>query len=185
LSPAARIGGQVLQDVLNATPRQARGTIGTSPGGNDGNRRAQLTGVTEGFIMKEPKVVRLAETERVSFGPLSHYQLIIGDDEGTTPVRTGIQTAQPGYEAPLHSHPYVEILHILDGSAEAWIEGREDAPTVLEKGDTLAIPPETPHSFRVRGDRVLRLLGTHASPKRIVAYKDGAQSDARGYRVIN
>src|SRR6266705_4829588 len=92
----------------------------------------------------------------------------------STPVRTGIQTAQPGYEAPLHSHPYVEILHILDGAAEAWIEGREDEPIVLEQGDTLAIPPDTPHSFRVRGDRVLRLLGTHASSRRIVAYKDGA-----------
>jgi len=135
--------------------------------------------------MKEPVVVRLAQTERVSFGPLSHYQPIIGDDDGTTPVRTGIQTAQPGYEAPLHSHPYVEVLHILDGAAEAWIEGREDAPIVLEKGDTLAIPPDTPHGFRVRGDQVLRLLGTHASPKRIVAYRDGAQSDPRGYRVIN
>jgi hypothetical protein len=40
-----------------------------------------------------------------------------------------------------------------------------------------------PHSFRVVGDEVLRLLGTHTSPKRIVNYKDGAQSDARGYRV--
>src|SRR5207245_499030 len=49
----------------------------------------------EGLTMKEPTVVRLAQTERVSFGPLSHYQLIIGDDEGSTPVRTGIQTAQP------------------------------------------------------------------------------------------
>ncbi|PYO01973.1 MAG: hypothetical protein DMD91_05715 [Candidatus Rokuibacteriota bacterium] len=126
--------------------------------------------------MKEPTVVRLAETERVSFGPLSHYQPIIGNDEGTTPVRTGIQTAQPGYEAPLHSHPYVEIIHILEGSAEAWIEGRESEPIVLEQGDTLD---------RVRGDRVLRLLGTHASPRRIVAYRDGAPSDAHGYRVID
>jgi mannose-6-phosphate isomerase-like protein (cupin superfamily) len=134
--------------------------------------------------MKEPTVVRLDETERVSFGPLSEYQPIIGDDEGTTPLRTGIQTAQPGYQAPLHSHPYVEILHILEGAAEAWMEGGQDKPIVLEKGDTLAIPADTPHSFRVRGDRVLRLLGTHASPKRIVSYKDGAESDARGYRVI-
>jgi mannose-6-phosphate isomerase-like protein (cupin superfamily) len=134
--------------------------------------------------MKEPTVVRLDETERVSFGPLSQYQPIIGDEEGTTPVRTGIQTAQPGYEAPLHSHPYVEILHILDGTAEAWMEGGEDKPIVLERGDTLAIPAHTAHSFRVRGTQVLRLLGTHASPRRIVAYKDGGQSDARGYRVI-
>jgi quercetin dioxygenase-like cupin family protein len=133
--------------------------------------------------MKELTVVRLDETERVSFGPLSQYQLIIGDEAGTTPLRTGIQTAQPGYEAPLHWHPYVEILHILDGAAEAWIEGGEDKPIVLEKGDTISIPADTPHSFRVRGDQVLRLLGTHASPRRIVAYKDGAPSDARGYRV--
>jgi mannose-6-phosphate isomerase-like protein (cupin superfamily) len=134
--------------------------------------------------MKEPVIVRLEQTERVSFGPLSTYQLIIGDDEGTTPVRTGIQTAQPGYQAPVHQHPYVEILHILDGAAEAWIDGREGEAVVLKKGDTMAIPPDTPHSFRVVGGETLRLLGTHTSPKRIVAYKDGAASDARGYRVI-
>ncbi len=133
--------------------------------------------------MEDLKVVRLDQTERVSFGPLSEYQPIIGDDAGTTPVRTGIQTAQPGYVAPVHSHPYLEILHILEGVAEAWVDGQEDRRVVLRKGDTLALPPETPHSFRVVGDRVLRLLGTHVSSKRIVSYKDGARSDARGYRV--
>ena len=135
--------------------------------------------------MKELTVVRLEKTERVSFGPLSHYQLIIGDDEGTTPVRTGIQTAQPGYVAPVHSHPYLEILHILDGAAEAWIDGQEDHAVLLREGDTITLPPETPHSFRVVGDQVLRLLGTHVSSKRIVRYKDGARSDAQGYRVLD
>ena len=134
--------------------------------------------------MKEPIIVRLEDTEPVSFGPLSQYQLIIGDDEGTTPVRTGIQTAQPGYVAPVHQHPYVEILHILDGAAEAWIDGREREAVTLRKGDTMAIPPDTPHSFRVVGDQTLRLLGTHASPRRIVQYADGTPSDARGYRVL-
>ena len=133
--------------------------------------------------MSEPRVVRLEETETVSFGPLSHYQPIIGDAEGTTPLRTGIQTAQPGYEAPVHSHPYLEVLHILDGEAEAWIDGQEDLAVRLRRGDTIALPPDTPHAFRVVGDQTLRLLGTHASPKRIVAYKDGAASDERGYRM--
>jgi mannose-6-phosphate isomerase-like protein (cupin superfamily) len=77
----------------------------------------------------------------------------------------------------------MEILHILDGVAEAWIDGQEDRKVTLRKGDTIAIPPETLHSFRVVGTDVLRLLGTHASPKRIVDYKDGVKSDARGYRV--
>ena len=132
--------------------------------------------------MKDITVIRLDDTERVSFGPLSHYQPIVGDDAGSTPVRTGIQTAQPGYAAPVHSHPYIEILHILDGVAEAWIDGRPESTVVLRKGDTIAVPPETPHGFRVVGDEVLRLLGTHVSPKRIVNYQDGVASDARGYR---
>ena len=119
----------------------------------------------------------------MSFGALSHYQPIIGDDQGTTPVRTGIQTAQPGYVAPVHAHPYLEILHILDGTAEAWIDGQEDRAVLLRKGDTIALPPDTPHAFRVVGDQELRLLGTHTSPTRIVHYKDGGSSDARVYRV--
>ena len=133
--------------------------------------------------MDELKVIRLDETDVVKFGPDAIYQLILGDDEGTTPIRTGIQTSQPGYVAPVHSHPYMEVLHILDGVAEAWVDGREDSKVTLRKGDTIAIPPEVPHSFRVVGDEALRLLGTHTSPKRIVHYKDGAPSDARGYRV--
>jgi len=135
--------------------------------------------------MSEVKVVKLDETEVVSFGPLASYQPIIGDDEGTTPVRTGIQTSQPGYVAPVHAHPYLEILHILDGTAEAWLEGQEDRPVLLRKGDTIALPPDVPHSFRVVGDDALRLLGTHVSPRRIVNYRDGGRSDAHGYRLVD
>ena len=121
----------------------------------------------------------------MSFGPDAYYQLIIGDDDGSTPIRTGIQTSEPGYVAPVHSHPYMEILHILDGVAEAWVDGQEDRRVTLRRGDTIALPPNVPHSFRVVGDEVLRLLGTHVSPQRIVRYKDGGATDARGYRVFD
>jgi mannose-6-phosphate isomerase-like protein (cupin superfamily) len=53
---------------------------------------------------------------------------------------------------------------------------------VLGKGDTIALPPGAPHSFRVVGDVPLRLLGTHVSPTRIVNYRDGGATDGRGYR---
>jgi quercetin dioxygenase-like cupin family protein len=133
--------------------------------------------------MREPRVVRLDDAEIVKFGPDAHYQPILGDEAGTTPIRTGIQTSEPGYVAPMHSHPYLEVLHILDGTAEAWIEGGEDHRVILKKGDTIALQPNVPHTFRVVGDEVLRLLGTHVSPQRIVNYRDGGQSDSRGYRV--
>jgi quercetin dioxygenase-like cupin family protein len=133
--------------------------------------------------MAEMKIVYLADTEVVKFGPDATYQPILGDAEGSFPIRTGIQTSQPGYVAPLHSHPYTEILHVLEGRAEAWLEGQEAHPTRLGPGDTIAIPPETRHSFRVVGDVPMRLLGTHLSPLRIVSYADGGETDARGYRV--
>jgi quercetin dioxygenase-like cupin family protein len=129
------------------------------------------------------KIVYLNDTEVVKFGPDATYRPILGDAEGSFPVRTGIQTSQPGYVAPLHSHPYTEILHVLEGRAEAWLEGDEARPVRLGPGDTIAIPPETRHSFRVVGDAPMRLLGTHLSPRRIVEYADGTKSDARGYRV--
>jgi mannose-6-phosphate isomerase-like protein (cupin superfamily) len=135
--------------------------------------------------MREPQVVRLEEAPIVKFGPDAHYQPLLGDDAGTTPIRTGIQTSQPGYVAPMHSHPYLEVLYVLEGTAEAWIEGAEDRPVRLEAGDTIALTPNVPHSFRVVGDRVLRTLGTHVSPRRIVDYRDGGATDARGYRVWN
>jgi quercetin dioxygenase-like cupin family protein len=135
--------------------------------------------------MTEIKVVRLEDTEIVKFGPDAFYQPILGDDEGTTPIRTGIQTSEPGYVAPVHSHPYLEVLHILEGTAEAWVDGQEADKVTLRKGDTIALPANVPHSFRVVGDEVLRLLGTHVSAKRIVNYKDQAlKSDASGYRLI-
>ena len=46
----------------------------------------------------------------MKFGPDAYYQPILGDEAGSTPIRTGIQTSQPGYVAPMHSHPYLEVF---------------------------------------------------------------------------
>jgi hypothetical protein len=54
------------------------------------------------------------------------YQTVIGDSEGSTPIRLGIQTSPPGYKTPLHSHPYLESVTVLEGIGEAWIDGNED-----------------------------------------------------------
>jgi mannose-6-phosphate isomerase-like protein (cupin superfamily) len=122
------------------------------------------------------KVIRYEAVPEVAFGPLSEYRPIIGDDHAELTIRTGIQTARPGYETRPHWHPYVEILHILSGAAEAWEQGREQSRVTLRAGDTLVIPARTWHSFRVTGDETLRLLGTHLSDMRVVHYDDGTTS---------
>lgn len=127
------------------------------------------------------KVARLADADRVTFGPLAHYRPLIAD--GNSAIRTGVQVSEPGYVAPMHQHPYTELLHILSGTAEAWLEGQEDRPIRLEAGDMIELPPNIPHSFRVVGDQPMRLLGIHLSRDRIVEYRD-RKTDARGYPVL-
>ncbi len=122
------------------------------------------------------KVIRYEGAPAVAFGPLSDYRSLVSDDCSDLAIRTGIQTARPGYEAKPHWHPYVEILHILDGAAEAWKQGHEQSKVTLRAGDTLVIPARTWHSFRVAGEDPLRLLGTHLSNQRIVHYDDGTTS---------
>jgi mannose-6-phosphate isomerase-like protein (cupin superfamily) len=114
----------------------------------------------------EAKIVRLSEASSVPFGPLSHYQRLTGEDG--LPVFTGVQTCQPGYATPLHWHPYVECLFVLEGTMEAWLEGQQDSPALLSEGDIIALPACAPHMFRNAGHGVLKLLGIHSSPTRIV-----------------
>lgn len=115
-------------------------------------------------------VIRHAERPTVELAGGAIYKPIIGDDTGDgLPIRTGIQTSQPGYVTPLHSHPYAEILTVLEGSGEAWLEG-EETVVALEPGVTIAVPPNRPHRFRVVGDRPLVTFGIHTFGKRIVNY---------------
>ena len=115
-------------------------------------------------------VIRHAERPSVMLPGGAAYQPIIGDDTGEgLPIRTGIQTSQPGYTTPLHSHPYAEILTVLEGMGEAWLDG-EAGVVSLEPGVTITVPPNRAHAFRVVGDRPLVTFGIHAFGKRIVNY---------------
>ena len=132
--------------------------------------------------MEVMKVAHLEGADTVSFGDLAHYRPLIAD--GDTPMRTGIQVSEPGYVAPPHSHPYWEMLLILEGEAEAWMIDEPDRIVSLKPGDMIALPPNQVHSFRTAGDKPMRLLGIHHSPDRIVNYLD-RETDGQGYPVLD
>ena len=118
------------------------------------------------------KVIRHAERPIVSIGPGATYQPIVGDDTGEgVPVRTGIQVSPPGFAVKVHSHPYTEILTVLEGRGEAWLDG-VDGVVAMEPGCSVMVPPNVKHAFRAVGDRPLVTFGIHAHGKRIVTYKD-------------
>lgn len=112
-------------------------------------------------------IIHLDDVEKQEFPNGATYQTIVGDDQGTTPVRVGVQVSPPGYSTGAHSHPYMEVVTILEGACEAWI-GKPDEVTELSAGATMVFPPDTPHGFTVIGTAPLKTYGVHASSTRIV-----------------
>lgn len=95
------------------------------------------------------------------------YKTIVGDDEGSTPIRLGLQTSPPGFNTGIHWHPYMEIVIVLEGQGEAWIDG-EDHAEKIGSGTTMVFHPMVKHWFSVTGEEPMKTYGIHASHERIV-----------------
>ena len=113
------------------------------------------------------RVIRHDDVPEETFPGGATYRTIVGDEAGSTPVRCGIQTSPPGYATPNHSHPYDEVVTVLEGRGEAWFDGGGD-PVEMLPGMTVVFPANVVHGFRTVGDAPLRTYGIHASPARIV-----------------
>ena len=84
-----------------------------------------------------------------------------GEREGA-PVSAYIVNAKPGQGPPLHTHPYVEVIFMLEGNAKVTIG---DETREAKAGDIAIVPANTPHRFVNSGETVLRQIDVHASPK--------------------
>jgi quercetin dioxygenase-like cupin family protein len=97
--------------------------------------------------------------DQLPFEGMSHE--FHGEKHGA-PMSAYIVNAPPGKGPPLHTHPYVETIFMLDGRAKVTIgnETRE-----VEAGAIAVIPANTPHKFVNSGNCALRQIDIHASPK--------------------
>ena len=93
------------------------------------------------------------------------YETLVGNGEGSTPVRVEIQISPPGYSTGTLLHPYMEIITVIEGVGEAWI-GAENNLTVIGPGTTIVTTANTPNGFSNTGDTPMRSYGVHASPTR-------------------
>ena len=84
----------------------------------------------------------------------------VGEKQGA-PFSAYIVNAPPGKGPPLHTHPYVEVGFIVEGTAQFTIG---DEIREVTAGGVVVIPAETPHSFTNAGDDLLRSIDIHASP---------------------
>ena len=71
------------------------------------------------------------------------------------------QWCDPGKGAPTHLHAVEEILTVLDGQAEFWLE---DERTNLTTGQSVLVPAGRKHGFCNTGTGTLHVQATLAAP---------------------
>ena len=60
------------------------------------------------------------------------------------------QWCEPGHGAPTHLHAVEEVLHVLDGQADVWID---DQHATLTSGQLTIVPAGRKHGFSNTGSR--------------------------------
>jgi mannose-6-phosphate isomerase-like protein (cupin superfamily) len=95
---------------------------------------------------------------------------------GTAQLCLFEQWCAPGRGAPTHLHAVEEVLSVLDGQAEIWVE----AETVsLKAGQSLVVPAGRRHGFRNIGQTTLHVRATLAAPIFEAAYEDEREASRR------
>jgi quercetin dioxygenase-like cupin family protein len=71
------------------------------------------------------------------------------------------QWCESGKGAPTHLHAVEEVLTVLEGQAEFWLDGQRDA---LTSGQSVIVPAGLKHGFRNTGASVLHVQAVLAAP---------------------
>jgi len=88
------------------------------------------------------------------------------------------QWVAPETGAPTHVHPVEEVLTVIAGEAEMWID---DERIILTSGQSLIVSANRKHGFRNVGSETLHLQAVLASPTLEAAF-DGASEPVRRWQ---
>ncbi len=86
------------------------------------------------------------------------------------------QFCDPGKGAPTHLHSVEEVLTVMDGTAEVWVE---DARATVTTGQSLLIPAGQKHGFRNVGETVLHVQAVLAAPVFEASFDDRTETQRR------
>ncbi|MER8378813.1 cupin domain-containing protein [Mesorhizobium sp. M0976] len=80
---------------------------------------------------------------------------------GATQLCIFEQWVEPAVGAPTHWHPVEEVLTVIAGKAEMWID---EEHVVLTAGQSLVVAARRRHGFRNVGSEMLHIHAVLASP---------------------
>jgi mannose-6-phosphate isomerase-like protein (cupin superfamily) len=101
-----------------------------------------------------PRISRLADCETEVTGD-RRFQVLLGPGRGCE-AATQFRGEIPPGRAPEHSHPYDEVVRVLEGEGVAHVRG---ADLALAPGSCIHLPRGLPHCLENTGTATLVVLG--------------------------
>src|ERR1700733_12274398 len=121
--------------------------------------RAGTGGTAGTAIGEEPRLSELARCEVERTGD-RRFRVLLGPGRGCEAATQFVGEIPPG-RAPEHTHPYDELVLVLEGQGVAHVGGG-DRP--LAPGTRLHLPPGLPHCLENTGPDELVVLGVFHPP---------------------
>jgi quercetin dioxygenase-like cupin family protein len=103
---------------------------------------------------QEPRIVQLGDCEVEQTGD-RRFRVLFGPGRGCEAATQFVGEIPPG-RAPVHSHPYDEVVLVLDGAGVAHAGGTDQA---LAPGTRVHLPRGVPHCLENTGRDSLVVLG--------------------------
>lgn len=107
--------------------------------------------------------------ERDEWRPGVTTVMLVSAKTGSSQLCIFEQYCEPGLGAPTHLHAVEEVLDVIDGEAEIWLE---DARLTLTRRQSLIIPAGRWHGFTNVGKTTLHVRATLAAPVFEASYQD-------------
>jgi len=91
----------------------------------------------------------------------------VGAEHGGVGICFLLVEAEPGQGPALHRHPYPEVLIVQEGQARAQVGDEERE---VGAGDIVIVPANAAHRFVNVGNKALRQVDIHVSPRFITEW---------------
>lgn len=122
------------------------------------------------------RVIDHAEQTKDPWRPGVLTRMVVSIVNGTSQLSIFEQWCDPGLGAPTHLHAVEEVLTVLEGEADVWLEAEHRQ---VRAGQSVIVPAGRKHGFRNTGSTTLRVQAILASPIFEAAYDDAREVPRR------
>ena len=121
------------------------------------------------------QIVNLREQELMSNFEGHHVAFPVSSATGNAATATVYMEFEPGAELPEHRDSAEELLLVLEGTVEAYVDGET---TTLREGELAVVPAMAPHGTRNVSDKRARLIGFFGGSTNVATFTEAQGPDA-------